>query len=1098
MCFPFRLCSSLSCGDIATVVRAQANIRSTAQVKNDTDLHLELKALCSAWAATKSDTFEQGSFPSSMSGARMGSRSLGSVAPGCTMDIPVKMVYASHLQVRPVWSPAVSSSSSELGDGGSFEWGAPIPLLANSVDVARDEWVSCREVLGEGGSRDGKEGTTMRLVVHAETTPEGCVLMTVLPPVTVVNSLPCPLSFHALLPSPPDKEGAASRRSSGKVLEAGRVPTAETAYLHTVEVGDGVSFAMKIAHHGWSTAERLLPATREELRAGRWVNKDVVFKLPCNGGDRGYLEVRCHFEARVGKSCPALRLKLFCSHWLVDRSGLQLGFGVSKKRRLPAPVIQSPDKREKDEEAKLGQMHQAHVVPVHQLSCVSKKGAVVTTATVGGLLYTDREYKFTKHTLPQQMCGATMIRTACSDKNDSSQHFLRFRVEEASTVHVLFDRRCASPPDWLTSAFRLTDTRVRVDNKLSKGRVADCPFAVWSRSVSAGSWVNLGGNKASQAKTMYSVMVTEEDVTVPINAAAASRVKRKITTRDDLDDSWAIGTEGLALCNSPDEQIRVAVPDGAGRRERPGSGGDSDRGYGNDGLGNYTHDSWSDEIDVPAGTNGVFQVDGAQGEIYELALHAETCPGTFRRTTQVTVVPRYCVVNLLSDEDIWLKEPDAPDSSAVSVPPGGRMPWHWLRGKASRDGIKIRTEGTAWSYGDVKISQVGTTALHIPFFGEDEDLDGQDRGQAGGPPMKLPEPSEGSGGGGGAAKKKPSGLTRLDKLKDEQTVVHVDVKLADNPAKDEYAVLVVFWKADDVRFSPIYSARNSSSVDVCLHQEGSGRDQRETLKAKAAWRLKPGDTRQVGWAYPSENRSLLITAGKGSHAARLNTDTIGNYAKIQTGTGGGAKAVWASVIVEGGTKFIKISGRAPRGSGGKGGQQKKEGEDDKQANVEKETAVKRKQESETAGLELSVNMRGFGMSVVTPIDGRRTEMIYAQVFLFCVFSGLQFLRGVSEVVVARVSRISIWIPVCCSYCFVRSLVRIVLMHLSYHSFLSSAFIFQAVLRMRPTQDLLTCFDTHILFVRNSPGLRYPRKAFAGQAVISRAVRGCSSGTHSSE
>ncbi|CAN0574343.1 unnamed protein product, partial [Ectocarpus sp. 12 AP-2014] len=68
-------------------------------------------------------------------------------------------------------------------------------------------------------------------------------------------------------------------------------------------------------------------------------------------------------------------------------------------------------------------------------------------------------------------------------------------------------------------------------------------------------------------------------------------------------------------------------------------------GYGDDGFGSFTRDAWSDELDVPGGANGVFQVKGTQGEIFELALRAEVCPGTFRRTTQVTVIPRYCVVN---------------------------------------------------------------------------------------------------------------------------------------------------------------------------------------------------------------------------------------------------------------------------------------------------------------------------------------------------------------------------------------------------------------------------------------------------------------------
>eukprot|EP00903_Cladosiphon_okamuranus_P017946 g16513.t1 len=1030
--------------DVTPQGRLEAKIRSTIQVTNRTGLPLEVRALCSVWPVEDAENDEDASAPGPSSVKGLGKRSLGFVAPGSTLDVPVKMVYASHLQLRPVPSSSphddtFASIASQMEEGVQqkklFEWSSPLPMLSNNVDTTRDDWVSCREV-ADGGSSSGRQTATLstiRLVVHAETTAEGCVVVTVLPPVTVVNALPCPLSFRAFLPADAGaRRGSSSssvataKQSPPKTLEVGRVLSAKTAYLHTLEVGDGAKFSIKIAHHRWSGAESLLPPTREELRSGLWANRVVTFRLPCSRGDGdggsgvgrggGYLEMKCHFEPRVTASCPALRLHVFCTHWLVDRSGLGLGFGVSEKHRLPVPVVRQNtafelEDEEDNEAGGTGDVQpplQVHVSPVEQLSCANTAGAVVTTASVGGRLYTDRDYVFEGDSLPRSFCGATMIRTACSDKRNASQHFLRFRVVEDSTVHVLFDRRCPSPPSWLTSGFRLTAMRVHVAHELSKkGKRAECPFVVWNRNVRAGSWVNLGGNKAKEADTMYLVVVTEEDVAVPTkvvtskvgsSSSSSGSIKRKISSREDLMESWTLGTEGLSLCNSPEERVRVAVPEGAGRGNRGGGV------YGHDGFGTYTRDAWSDELDVPGGANGVFQVNGTQGEVYELALRAEVCPGTFRRTTQVTVIPRYCVVNLLKDENIWLKEPGAPKSSAVCVPPGGRLPWHWMLGKSKNAGVRVRTEGTAWSYGDVVINRVGTTALHIPFFGEDEDLDGQYRGQAGGPPMKMPETfggGHGSGGGKGGGKVKGGGPTGLDKLEGEQTVVHVDVQLPDQSFVDEYSLLVVFWKANE-RFAPIYSASNASPVTVRLHQTGADRDERQILSAKAVWKLQPGEQRQIGWAYPAAQRSLLISAGKGTRAVELSTDTVGNYAKIPTGltrglaaaasagTAGGGKQsgptgpsfVWASVIVKGATKVIHISSRAPlgsearKGSGG-GGDGKQQHE--QQQNLEKEVASKRKRESEAPALELAVNMRGFGVSLIGPVSGRRQELIYSQV-----------------------------------------------------------------------------------------------------------------------
>ncbi|CAN0548048.1 unnamed protein product, partial [Ectocarpus sp. 12 AP-2014] len=150
-----------------------------------------------------------------------------------------------------------------------------------------------------------------------------------------------------------------------------------------------------------------------------------------------------------------------------------------------------------------------------QVSCASTSGCVVSIATVGGLLYTDREYVFKEDSLPRAFRGATMIRTACSEKNNGSQRFLRFRVADASMVHVLFDRRCSYPPSWLTSAFRLTATRVHMPQRTRKGKIAECSLVVWSRDVPAGSWVNLGGNRASEADTMYIVIITEGQEAAP-------------------------------------------------------------------------------------------------------------------------------------------------------------------------------------------------------------------------------------------------------------------------------------------------------------------------------------------------------------------------------------------------------------------------------------------------------------------------------------------------------------------------------------------------------------------------------------------------------
>jgi SHR-binding domain of vacuolar-sorting associated protein 13 len=149
--------------------------------------------------------------------------------------------------------------------------------------------------------------------------------------------------------------------------------------------------------------------------------------------------------------------------------------------------------------------------------------------------------------------------------------------------------------------------------------------------------------------------------------------------------------------------------------------------------------------------------------------------------TQVTVVPRFCVVNLLRDAPLSLRQKGAMSDSPLIIPPGERAPWHWPDQRSEKT-VEICGPGTSWSFGSVDIARVGSTALLLP---------------AG----KRSASSSASGGSAGVSSR----------------VVHVDVKLASSPATDEYAVLVVLWSASRSR-PPMYRVRNRCSRAVRVHQ----------------------------------------------------------------------------------------------------------------------------------------------------------------------------------------------------------------------------------------------------------------------------------------
>ena len=125
----------------------------------------------------------------------------------------------------------------------------------------------------------------------------------------------------------------------------------------------------------------------------------------------------------------------------------------------------------------------------------------------------------------------------------------------------------------------------------------------------------------------------------------------------------------------------------------------------------------------------------------------------FWRTKQVTVTPRFLIVNCL-DEDIYLRQAET-DSPPLLLKAKGRTPFYWVRlsthppthpptqdvqhlirtasfsstfstthppthpptqsSKNARKEMQLMIKGqTGWSYGGVKIDGVGSTAVLLP------------------------------------------------------------------------------------------------------------------------------------------------------------------------------------------------------------------------------------------------------------------------------------------------------------------------------------------------------------------------------------------------
>ncbi|MDX1907802.1 MAG: PKD domain-containing protein [Bacteroidia bacterium] len=104
---------------------------------------------------------------------------------------------------------------------------------------------------------------------------------------------------------------------------------------------------------------------------------------------------------------------------------------------------------------------------------------------VGKLLYTGRAATFS--TIPANLLGGQFIRTAYSDRTNTSASFLSFTLSDPDTVYVIYDSRVTTPPTWLTSQF--TNTGVILSSTVHN-------YRVYKRAYPAGT-VTLGGPRAA-------------------------------------------------------------------------------------------------------------------------------------------------------------------------------------------------------------------------------------------------------------------------------------------------------------------------------------------------------------------------------------------------------------------------------------------------------------------------------------------------------------------------------------------------------------------------------------------------------------------------
>ncbi len=126
---------------------------------------------------------------------------------------------------------------------------------------------------------------------------------------------------------------------------------------------------------------------------------------------------------------------------------------------------------------------------INNLQIGTGKQYGVSALQEGATYYIDRTYTFTS--VPEDLAGATFIKTANDDKLSTSNTLLTFTLAQASTLYVAYDPRATALPAWLSD---WTKTII----SLGTTDPGSSTFDLYSKSFAAGE-VTLGGALAPPA-----------------------------------------------------------------------------------------------------------------------------------------------------------------------------------------------------------------------------------------------------------------------------------------------------------------------------------------------------------------------------------------------------------------------------------------------------------------------------------------------------------------------------------------------------------------------------------------------------------------------
>lgn len=462
--------------------RTELGVEGTVRLVNETDVGLEVRAFV--------DPSAQGE-----------AHPVDPVPPNGSACLPLLLAYASTVQVRPL-APAATNATTAPAVVTAYDWSPPF-LISRGAGASEETVVAQAKPTATGH----QQMPPVALVVDASVSGSGLAAVHLRPPFVVENFLPC----HLLVSVAPHGPGTAHVKA---------IPPGATAGIVSRPPQVSQDVRVKLLDYGWSQDQEFggAPSKFQNL-------KSFCLTHPLTGEE---LWLTGWVTRPKGLASRRLQMHVYTRNWVVDRTGLCLGFAEE-----PRPVARALRVRSRTvapstaatmgvrplslrgghgTAAGVGGGGAVEILDVAVDGSASARPYRVAAVDNGSLIYTDRPCVFSG--LPPRLRRKPALLCPNDDKGVVGEKLVSFRVSEGADVYLLYDVSGGTAqgplPGWIArEGFVKAEDLPVVAVNTQRHEEGTIKFQCFHKHVPASSpWVTLGGNGST--RNNYVVVVGKE------------------------------------------------------------------------------------------------------------------------------------------------------------------------------------------------------------------------------------------------------------------------------------------------------------------------------------------------------------------------------------------------------------------------------------------------------------------------------------------------------------------------------------------------------------------------------------------------------------